>query len=286
MGPLLKSSPLFNLYFMSIWHICTSLCLFYVFTVLKKCLTIKTMKSPSLPGECAQPSHTLNCQQRQLPLSTPTSFQILQPTVGVAVFFDPGHGGADRGAHCDDGNTAPTAAAAAAAAAALLHRRSSATTCRYRERVLHSNGRNRLGLYLSGRCWPSVRPKVTMYSGNIKASPKLVLLNELEKCDGFGAMRRTGNWLKFQTQNKNFTIKDWCLCNSLICKIKFPSRQFSYYSLGLISLTTCILFFRKRSKDIPQKYIKAVYREYTDSTYTVPKPRPAWTGRSSLLITP
>ncbi|KAK5925006.1 hypothetical protein CgunFtcFv8_017569 [Champsocephalus gunnari] len=35
---------------------------------------------------------------------------------------------------------------------------------------------------------------------------------------------------------------------------------------------------RGRSKDIPQKYVKAVYREYTDSTYTVPKIRPAWTG--------
>lgn len=45
-----------------------------------------------------------------------------------------------------------------------------------------------------------------------------------------------------------------------------------------------VFFFRRRSKDIPQKYIKAVYREYTDSTYTVPKPRPAWTGRSLLLI--
>lgn len=44
------------------------------------------------------------------------------------------------------------------------------------------------------------------------------------------------------------------------------------------------VFFRKRSKDIPQKYVKAVYREYTDSTYTVPKPRPAWTGRAALLI--
>uniref|UniRef100_A0A3B3ZT85 Plastocyanin-like domain-containing protein n=1 Tax=Periophthalmus magnuspinnatus TaxID=409849 RepID=A0A3B3ZT85_9GOBI len=27
-----------------------------------------------------------------------------------------------------------------------------------------------------------------------------------------------------------------------------------------------------------QKYIKAVYREYTDGTYTVPKPRPPWSG--------
>lgn len=54
------------------------------------------------------------------------------------------------------------------------------------------------------------------------------------------------------------------------------------------SLSRCALFlacyFRKKSKDIPKKYIKAVYREYTDGTYTVPKPRPAWTGKSSLLI--
>ncbi|KAL6117574.1 f8 [Pungitius sinensis] len=35
---------------------------------------------------------------------------------------------------------------------------------------------------------------------------------------------------------------------------------------------------QSRSKDPPQKYVKAIYREYTDSTYTVPKPRPAWTG--------
>ncbi|KAA8588858.1 hypothetical protein FQN60_010203 [Etheostoma spectabile] len=41
---------------------------------------------------------------------------------------------------------------------------------------------------------------------------------------------------------------------------------------------------RKRSKDIPQKYVKAVYREYTDSTYTVPKPRPAWTGIQGPVI--
>ncbi|KAM4555108.1 coagulation factor VIII [Odontesthes bonariensis] len=38
------------------------------------------------------------------------------------------------------------------------------------------------------------------------------------------------------------------------------------------------------SKAIPQKYIKAVYREYTDSTYTVPKPRPAWTGIQGPVI--
>ncbi|XP_068181094.1 coagulation factor VIII isoform X2 [Antennarius striatus] len=35
---------------------------------------------------------------------------------------------------------------------------------------------------------------------------------------------------------------------------------------------------RKRYKDMPQKYIKAVYREYLDATYTVPKTRPEWTG--------
>uniref|UniRef100_UPI0037E92206 coagulation factor VIII n=1 Tax=Semicossyphus pulcher TaxID=241346 RepID=UPI0037E92206 len=40
----------------------------------------------------------------------------------------------------------------------------------------------------------------------------------------------------------------------------------------------------QRFKDIPQKYIKAVYREYTDSTYTVPKPRPAWTGIQGPVI--
>ncbi|XP_058506408.1 coagulation factor VIII [Solea solea] len=41
---------------------------------------------------------------------------------------------------------------------------------------------------------------------------------------------------------------------------------------------------RSRSRDITQKYIKAVYREYTDSTYTVPKPRPAWTGIQGPVI--
>uniref|UniRef100_A0A665XF66 Coagulation factor VIII, procoagulant component n=1 Tax=Echeneis naucrates TaxID=173247 RepID=A0A665XF66_ECHNA len=41
---------------------------------------------------------------------------------------------------------------------------------------------------------------------------------------------------------------------------------------------------RRSNKDIPQKYIKAVYREYTDSTYTVPKPRPAWTGIQGPVI--
>ncbi|XP_042275527.1 coagulation factor VIII [Thunnus maccoyii] len=41
---------------------------------------------------------------------------------------------------------------------------------------------------------------------------------------------------------------------------------------------------RRKFKDIPQKYIKAVYREYTDSTYTVPKPRPTWTGIQGPVI--
>ncbi|XP_076015760.1 coagulation factor V [Genypterus blacodes] len=41
---------------------------------------------------------------------------------------------------------------------------------------------------------------------------------------------------------------------------------------------------RRKTKDAPQKYIKAVYREYTDSTYTVPKPRPAWTGIQGPVI--
>ncbi|XP_008278557.1 coagulation factor VIII [Stegastes partitus] len=41
---------------------------------------------------------------------------------------------------------------------------------------------------------------------------------------------------------------------------------------------------RWRPKGIPQKYIKAVYREYTDSTYTVPKPRPPWTGIQGPVI--
>uniref|UniRef100_A0A8C8DWW3 Coagulation factor VIII, procoagulant component n=1 Tax=Oryzias sinensis TaxID=183150 RepID=A0A8C8DWW3_9TELE len=34
----------------------------------------------------------------------------------------------------------------------------------------------------------------------------------------------------------------------------------------------------QRVKVAPQKYIKAVYREYTDSTYTIPVARPAWAG--------
>uniref|UniRef100_A0A6Q2X1C6 F5/8 type C domain-containing protein n=1 Tax=Esox lucius TaxID=8010 RepID=A0A6Q2X1C6_ESOLU len=41
---------------------------------------------------------------------------------------------------------------------------------------------------------------------------------------------------------------------------------------------------RRRSQDPPQKYIKAVYREYTDSTYSVPKPRPAWAGIQGPVI--
>nr|XP_020451699.1 coagulation factor VIII-like [Monopterus albus] len=41
---------------------------------------------------------------------------------------------------------------------------------------------------------------------------------------------------------------------------------------------------QKMRSSIPQKYIKAVYREYTDSTYTVPKPRPAWTGIQGPVI--
>ncbi|XP_013861800.1 coagulation factor VIII isoform X2 [Austrofundulus limnaeus] len=41
---------------------------------------------------------------------------------------------------------------------------------------------------------------------------------------------------------------------------------------------------RGRSKVIPQKYIKAVYREYTDPTYTIPKPRPPWAGIQGPVI--
>uniref|UniRef100_A0A667WTU7 Coagulation factor VIII, procoagulant component n=1 Tax=Myripristis murdjan TaxID=586833 RepID=A0A667WTU7_9TELE len=41
---------------------------------------------------------------------------------------------------------------------------------------------------------------------------------------------------------------------------------------------------RRRSKDAPQKYIKAVYREYSDSTYSVPKSRPAWAGIQGPVI--
>ncbi|XP_061581426.1 coagulation factor VIII isoform X1 [Cololabis saira] len=41
---------------------------------------------------------------------------------------------------------------------------------------------------------------------------------------------------------------------------------------------------RGRFKAIPQKFIKAIYREYTDSTYTVPKQRPAWTGIQGPVI--
>ncbi|KAM3867146.1 coagulation factor VIII [Diretmus argenteus] len=43
-------------------------------------------------------------------------------------------------------------------------------------------------------------------------------------------------------------------------------------------------FYQRKSKDIPLKYIKAVYREYTDSTYSVPKPRPAWAGIQGPVI--
>ncbi|XP_060935114.1 coagulation factor VIII [Limanda limanda] len=41
---------------------------------------------------------------------------------------------------------------------------------------------------------------------------------------------------------------------------------------------------RGKSGDIPQKYIKAVYREYTNGKYTVPKPRAAWTGIQGPVI--
>ncbi|CAL8357120.1 unnamed protein product [Merluccius merluccius] len=41
---------------------------------------------------------------------------------------------------------------------------------------------------------------------------------------------------------------------------------------------------RQRSKDAPQKYIKAVYREYTDRTYSTPTPRPAWAGIQGPVI--
>uniref|UniRef100_A0AAV2MJK0 F5/8 type C domain-containing protein n=1 Tax=Knipowitschia caucasica TaxID=637954 RepID=A0AAV2MJK0_KNICA len=41
---------------------------------------------------------------------------------------------------------------------------------------------------------------------------------------------------------------------------------------------------KKTYKNTIQKYIKAVYREYTDATYTVPKPRPAWAGIQGPVI--
>ncbi|KAM8847820.1 coagulation factor VIII isoform 1-T1 [Synchiropus picturatus] len=41
---------------------------------------------------------------------------------------------------------------------------------------------------------------------------------------------------------------------------------------------------RAKLKDAAKKYIKAVYREYTDSTYSVPKPRPPWAGIQGPVI--
>ncbi|XP_049597125.1 venom prothrombin activator pseutarin-C non-catalytic subunit [Syngnathus scovelli] len=41
---------------------------------------------------------------------------------------------------------------------------------------------------------------------------------------------------------------------------------------------------RLLSKASPQKFIKAVYREYTDATYSVPKPRPPWAGIQGPVI--
>uniref|UniRef100_A0A4W5Q877 Coagulation factor VIII, procoagulant component n=1 Tax=Hucho hucho TaxID=62062 RepID=A0A4W5Q877_9TELE len=41
---------------------------------------------------------------------------------------------------------------------------------------------------------------------------------------------------------------------------------------------------RRRTKDPTKKYIKAVYREYTDSTYSVPKPTPTWAGIQGPVI--
>ncbi|XP_052370218.1 coagulation factor VIII isoform X1 [Oncorhynchus keta] len=41
---------------------------------------------------------------------------------------------------------------------------------------------------------------------------------------------------------------------------------------------------RRRTKEPPRKYIKAVYREYTDSTYSVPKPTPTWAGIQGPVI--
>ncbi|KAK2849050.1 hypothetical protein Q5P01_008884 [Channa striata] len=41
---------------------------------------------------------------------------------------------------------------------------------------------------------------------------------------------------------------------------------------------------QRRRSNIPQKYIKAVYREFVDATYTVPKPRPEWTGIQGPII--
>uniref|UniRef100_M4A5L1 Coagulation factor VIII-like n=1 Tax=Xiphophorus maculatus TaxID=8083 RepID=M4A5L1_XIPMA len=41
---------------------------------------------------------------------------------------------------------------------------------------------------------------------------------------------------------------------------------------------------RGNLKTVPQKYIKAVYREYTDATFTVPRSRPAWTGIQGPVI--
>lgn len=73
-----------------------------------------------------------------------------------------------------------------------------------------------------------------------------------------------------------------------LCVLKFNLLKCKFWQADLASLSRCTLFlacyFRKKSKDIPKKYIKAVYREYMDGTYTVLKPRPAWTGKSSLLM--
>ncbi|KAL0973846.1 hypothetical protein UPYG_G00211980 [Umbra pygmaea] len=45
-----------------------------------------------------------------------------------------------------------------------------------------------------------------------------------------------------------------------------------------------LTFEQRRSKDPPQKYIKSVYREYTDTTFSVPKNRPTWAGIQGPVI--
>lgn len=70
-----------------------------------------------------------------------------------------------------DNDRNPWATAAAAAVAALPPRRRSAAThgC---EAVFYSSCGNRLGLHLSGRWWPDVRPKVNIADKYLDITPE------------------------------------------------------------------------------------------------------------------
>lgn len=160
--------------------------------------------------------------------------------------------GRDAGARAhDDGD-----ACAAAAAAPLVRGRSCCQT------LLCSSCGNRLGLHSPGRSGSDVR-RVNRFLFWFIPSSRYFSSNTLQLFNKWKVFIHVQKVLEIIRINQSIS-------SVLDCFIAFHF----VYSL------CCVC---RGKSNILQKYIKAVYREYTDSTYSAPKPRSAWAGGSPLF---